>query len=171
MTRPGHHLAELNLGILRHDWDDPRVKAFVDGIDLVNRVAERSPGFVWRMTDDDMDAAQNDPTGALGGDPRMASTMSVWEDVASLEAFVWNTVHRQFFERRAEWFDAVESIRLVMWWVPEGHRPSIGEGMERFRHLETHGDSEHAFGWKYLTDAQLWKTQQRDRTAAQRRAT
>jgi len=158
MQPTGHHIAELNLGVLRHDWDDPRVKDFVDGLDLVNGVAARSSGFVWRLGDTAMEAAQNDPEGPLGGNPRTASTLSVWEDVASLEAFVWNTVHRRFYERRAEWYDAVESLRFVMWWVPAGHRPDIAEGMARFRHLEAHGDSEHAFGWKYLEEAQLWKT-------------
>ncbi|GHE01434.1 hypothetical protein U879_14800 [Defluviimonas sp. 20V17] len=158
MQPTGHHIAELNFGVLRHDWDDPRVKDFVDGLDLVNGVAARSPGFVWRLGDDAMEAEQNDPEGALGGNPRTASTLSVWEDVASLEAFVWNTVHRRFYERRAEWYDAVKSLRFVMWWVPEGHRPGIAEGMARFRHFEAHGDSDHAFGWAHLKDAQLWKT-------------
>lgn len=167
MNRPGHYLAELNLGVLRHDWDDPRVQAFVDGLDLVNGVAERSAGFVWRMTDDDMEAAQNDPDGALGGNPRMASSLSVWEDAGSLEQFVWNTVHRQFYDRRAEWFDAVESLRLVMWWVPEGHRPDMAEAMARFRHLEDNGDSDHAFGWSHLNDARLWQTHQCSQTAAE----
>lgn len=153
MLSAGQHIAEFNVGTLRHDWDDPRVKGFVDGLDLVNAVAERSPGFVWRMTDDDMDAAQNDPDGALGGNPRTASTLSVWEDVASLEHFVWNTVHKRFYDRREEWFDAVEDLRLVLWWVPVGHRPGTAEAMARFRHLETHGNTDHAFGWSHLKDA------------------
>ena len=167
MQPAGHHIAELNLGVLRYDWDDPRVKDFVDGLDLVNGVAERSPGFVWRMDEEAMGTAQNDPAGALGGNPRMASTMSVWEDVASLETFVWNTVHRRFYERRAEWYDAVETPRLVMWWVPEGHRPDITEGMERFQHLEAHGDSDHAFGWSYLKEAQLWRVRNCNAMAAE----
>lgn len=153
----GMHLAELNFGTLLHDWDDPRVKGFVDGLDLVNGLAARSPGFVWRLSDDDMDHAQNDPAEAFGGDPRIASTLSVWEDVASLEHFVWNTVHRQFYERRAEWFAAMGNSHLVMWWVPVGHRPSVAEGLDRWRHREAHGDSDHAFGWKHLAAAKLWK--------------
>ncbi len=36
-------LAEFNVGVLRHDWDDPRVKDFVDGLDLVNGVATAQP--------------------------------------------------------------------------------------------------------------------------------
>lgn len=158
MQPAGHHIAELNIGILRHDWDDPRVQGFVDGLDLVNGVARRSPGFVWMLGEDDMDSAQNDPEGPMGGNPRMAATLSIWESVETLEVFVWNTVHRQFYERRAEWYDAVESLRLVMWWVPVGHRPGIAEAMERFRHLEAHGDSDQAFGWKHLEDARLWQS-------------
>ena len=145
-----HNLAEFNLGILKYDWDDPRVQGFVDGLDLVNGVAKRSPGFVWMLDEDAMEAAQNDAGGPLGGNPRTASTLSVWEDAASLEHFVWKTVHKRFYDRRTEWYDAVDSLRLVMWWVPEGHRPDIHEAMARFRHLESHGDSEHAFGWDYL---------------------
>ena len=154
-----HHLAELNLGVLRHDWDDPRTADFANGIGPVMALADRAKGFIWRLSDADMEAAQLDPTGPLGGNPRVASTMSVWQDVASLEDFVWNTVHRQFYERRAEWYDlAKQGVRFVMWWVPEGHIPTIQEGVERLRHFETHGDSDHAFGWKHLKDATLWKT-------------
>ncbi len=143
------HLAELNLGILKHDWDDPRVQGFVDGIAIVNKVAERSDGFIWRMSDDDMDAAQRDPNGPFGN-PRTASTLSVWRDLNSLEHFVWNTVHKRFYDRRAEWYDAVDSLRFVLWQVPQGHRPDLVEAIARFRHLEANGDSEHAFGWDYL---------------------
>ena len=167
MQPEGHHIAEMNLGVLRHDWDDPRVKDFVDGLELVNGVAERSPGFVWRMGDAEMDAAQRDAAGPLGGNPRLASTLSVWESVAALEHFVWNTVHRAFYARKAEWYDVVETPRLVMWWVPAGHRPCVAEGMERFRSLERDGNSDHAFGWSHLEQAKLWRAQRCAAVAAE----
>ena len=113
MQPAGHHLAELNFGELRHDWDDPRVAEFVNGLDMVNALAARSPGFVWRLSDEDMDHEQTSGTGAFGGNPRMASTLSVWQDAASLEHFVWNTVHRQFYDKRALWYDAVGNSNLV----------------------------------------------------------
>jgi hypothetical protein len=162
----GHHLAEFNIGVLKHDWDDPRVADFADNIDRVNAVAQRADGFVWMLGDADMDTAQNDAEGPLGGNPRTASTLSVWRDVASLEQFVWNTVHKQFYDRKAEWYDASDVLRLVMWWVPEGHRPTIAEAMERFRHLDAHGDSDTAFGWAHLRDAHQWKTKQCGEAAA-----
>ncbi|MCV6584936.1 MAG: DUF3291 domain-containing protein [Marinibacterium sp.] len=154
-----YHLAEFNIGTLRYDWDDPRLRDFADNIARVNAIAHRSPGFVWQLGDEDMDAAQRDADGPLGGNPRTASTLSVWEDVQSLETFVWNTVHKQFYDRKDEWYDPLEQgIRLVMWWVPQTHRPTIAEAADRLAHLEAHGDSDHAFGWAHLKQATLWTT-------------
>lgn len=153
MQPVAHYLAELNFGTLRHGWDDPRIKGFVEGLDLVNGLAARAPGFVWRLSDDAMDAEQTE--GAFANTPRIAATLSVWQDVTALEQFVWNTVHRQFYERRAEWFDAIGNSNLVMWWVPVGHKPSVAEGLARFAHLRDTGASDHAFGWAWLRDAKL----------------
>ena len=156
-----YHLAEFNIGTLRYDWDDPRLKDFADNLARVNAIAHRSPGFVWQLDEDAMEAAQLDPAGPLGGNPRTASTLSVWEDVQSLEGFVWNTVHKHFYDRKDEWYDpADQGLRLVMWWVPVGHCPDISEAAARLAHLETHGNSGHAFGWSHLAEAELWKAKQ-----------
>ena len=130
------HLAELNFGILRHDWDDPRVADFADALAAVNAIAHRSPGFVWQLDPDAMEAAQTDAEGPLGGNPRMASTLSVWTDPASLWAFVDRSVHGRYLRRAAEWFEPGQSGHLVLWWIDEGRRPTLAEGMARFRHLE-----------------------------------
>ncbi|MFC3615739.1 DUF3291 domain-containing protein [Lutimaribacter marinistellae] len=159
MQPRGHHIAEFNIGVLRYDWDDPRVKDFADNIDRVNAIAARSPGFVWRLSDADMEAAQTAADGPLGGNPRTASTLSVWEDIESLERFVWQTVHKQFYDRKDEWY-APQGLRMVLWWVPEGHRPTVEEAKARFDHLAAHGDSDHAFGWAHASGARLWKSEQ-----------
>lgn len=153
MQPVGYHLAELNFGTLRHDWDDPRVRDFVDGLTLVNGLADRSPGFVWRLDDDAMGVEQTAPGGAFGENPRVAATLSVWTDPAALGQFVWNTVHKQFYARRAEWYDAVGNSNLVLWWVPVGHRPSVAEGLARHLHYVAKGSSDHAFGWEWVKPA------------------
>ncbi|MEL7263060.1 MAG: DUF3291 domain-containing protein, partial [Pseudomonadota bacterium] len=95
--------------------------------------------------------AQLDVQGVLGGNPRTASTLSVWRDVDSFRHFVYHTVHKQFYDRKAEWYDAAEQgTRLVMWWVPEGHIPSVAEAVDRLAHLTEHGHSDHAFGWAHV---------------------
>ncbi|MEL6099938.1 MAG: DUF3291 domain-containing protein [Pseudomonadota bacterium] len=145
------HLAEFNIGTLRYDWDDPRLADFADNLDRVYDIARRSPGYVWHMEDEDMEVAQLDPDGPLGGNPRTASTLSVWEDAESLRRFTFDTVHKQFYDRRAEWYDPAEQgMRLVMWRINPGHRPSILEATERLAHLARHGDTDHAFGWRHL---------------------
>ena len=47
MTEP-RHLAQLNIGRLRYPTDDPRMAGFMNNLDFVNAIAERTPGFVWR---------------------------------------------------------------------------------------------------------------------------
>lgn len=142
-------LAEFNKGVLKYDWDDPRIADFADNLDFVNGVARRADGSVWTLDEASMDAAQTDANGPLGGNPRTASTLSVWRDLASLEHFVWNTVHKRFLDRSGEWFDPHQGLRMALWWVPDGHKPTVEEAVVRFDHLQKHGDTDFAFGWSY----------------------
>jgi hypothetical protein len=66
---------------------------------------------------------------------------------------VFDTVHRQFYDRRADWFEVLGQQHFVMWRVPAGHRPSLEEALERLDHLRATGDTDRAFGWAYLNDA------------------
>ncbi len=148
-----HHLAQLNIGRIRYEIDDPRMAGFTDNLPFVNGLAERSPGFVWRYIDDSGNATDTRPY----PDSRIAINMSVWESVAALEHFVWQTVHKRFYGRRAEWFEHFDGPYLVLWWVPVGHRPDVGEAVARLEHLKQHGPGDHAFDWQ-AASAQLWKT-------------
>lgn len=161
MTPPGHHLAELNVGRLLAPTDDPRVAAFMDALDRVNGLGKRMPGFVWMMEGSGGTGANEPRVGntaaKIDGDAQYVSNLTVWEDVDTLEAFVWNTVHRQFYERRAEWFEVLGRMHFGMWWVPQGHRPTLDEALARLDHLRVHGNSETAFGWAWLSQAKLWQ--------------
>ena len=157
MNQPsGHHLAELNVGRLVAPIDDPRVAEFKENLDRINGLGKRSKGFVWLLEGEGENVGAT--ANAIDNDPRYVPNLSVWENVASLEHFVWNTVHRQFYEDRAKWFEALGDTYFVMWWVPQGHRPGLDEALERLDHLRANGDSDHAFGWSYLNEATLWKT-------------
>jgi hypothetical protein len=154
MTGVPQHLAQLNIGRLRHETDDPRMADFMNNLERINALAERSPGFVWRYTDATGNATDTRP---YDGDPRMAVNMSVWESVEALEKFVWQTVHKRFYGKRHEWFETMGEQYFVMWWVPAGHRPTVQEAIERLEHLKGHGPSDRAFGWESLPAAKLWK--------------
>jgi len=126
-------------------------------LDRINGMGKRSPGFVWIMEGSGAPGTSNAAPG-IGGDLRFVFNLTVWEDAARLAHFVYNTVHRRFHERRAEWFEALREMHLVMWWVPCGHRPTLDEALRRLDHLRQHDDSDHAFGWSHLKDARLWRS-------------
>jgi hypothetical protein len=151
------HLAELNVGWLLAPTDDPRVQDFMQALDTVNGLGKRIPGFVWMMEGSGA-PGQGITEAKIEGDPQYVSNLTVWEDVASLETFVWKTVHKQFYDRRAEWFDVLGKMHFVMWWVPQGYRPTLDEALEKLAYKQEHGDSDVAFGWSYLKEAQAWKT-------------
>lgn len=157
MTPDTHHLAELNIGRLIAPTDDPRVAEFMGALDRVNGLGKRMPGFVWMM-EGSGEPGRGNTDNHIGDDAQLVANLTVWQDVKSLENFVWNTVHRQFYDRRAEWFQVLEAMHFVMWWVPKGHKPTLEEGLARLDRLKVEGDSDHAFGWSYLKDAQLWQS-------------
>jgi len=154
MDQP-RHLAQLNIGRLRYEVSDPRMADFMKNLAFVNGLAERTSGFVWRYQDASGNATDTHP---FEGDPRMAINLSVWENIEALERYVWQTVHKRFYGRRAEWFERLEGPYFVMWWVPARHLPTVQEAIERLEHLRRYGPTDHAFGWEGIPAAQLWKT-------------
>jgi len=145
-------LAELNVSYAAYPLDDPRMSGFMDNLDTINALAERSPGFVWRMKSDSGNATDI----SVPGDAEIISNMSVWEDVASLGNYVFNTVHARFYERKEEWFQAMTSHHFVMWMVEDNHTPDLAEAMDRLEYLQKHGSTNHAFGWDFV-DQSAWR--------------
>ena len=155
MRQPaGTHLAQLNVGRAADEIESERMSEFINVLDRINRLAERSPGFVWRLADGEGGGA----TGIkVSDDPRFIINLSVWESPETLEHFVWNTVHKQFHRRRANWFEPPKEPYFVMWWIPASHVPTPAEAMERLDHLRVNGSSGYAFGWDFLPDITLWR--------------
>ena len=149
------HLAQLNIGRARYPLDDPRMAGFMNALDAINAVAERSPGFVWRMQSQTGNATDIKFT----DDPQMISNMSVWESAEALEQFVWMTAHKRIYVRKHEWFEKPAQAIFVMWPIAIGHIPTLAEGLERLGHLRIHGSTEHAYGWDGLPHLKIWMSQ------------
>ncbi len=146
------HIAQFNWGTLKADWDAPEVDEFVQAIDRVNALAEKSPGFVWRLANDEMEEQQIGVASSIdwADKTRVASTLSVWESGQALKTFVFSGVHGSFYRRGAEWFERSDFPRLVLWRIRPGVRPTVTDGVERLKHLAKNGASEFAFGWTDL---------------------
>jgi hypothetical protein len=150
------YLAELNIGRLIAPVDDPRVAEFMANLDRINGLGKRMPGFVWMMEGSGEPGTGNTEA-KIDGDQQYVSNLTVWDSVEALETFVWGTIHKQFYERRKEWFEVLGEMHFVMWWVPEGHAPTLEEALERLEHLKNNGDSDYAFGWAHLKEARQWR--------------
>ncbi len=139
-----YHLAQLNIARFRLPQDHPQNADFINNLDRVNAIAENQEGFIWRFTGDGNDALDVQAF----DDPNIASNMSLWANIESLSAFVYrNKEHREIMRRRSEWFDKID-FYLVLWWVKQGHVPSLKEAIERLALLETLGPSPEAFNFK-----------------------
>jgi hypothetical protein len=138
-----HHLAQLNIGRLRAPLDDPQIADFQAQLAPVNALAEAAPGFVWRL----QDAQTGDATSfrPFEGDPLMMINCSVWESLEALWDFVYRTVHLDSMRRRREWFHRLAEAYTVLWWVPAGHLPTVGEALDRLARLRTDGPGPEAF--------------------------
>jgi hypothetical protein len=153
----GRHLAQFNISRNRYPLGDARMKEFLDNVERVHQAAERIDGFIWRLHDETGHAMNI----RVYDDPQILPNLTVWRDVQSLERFVWQTLHKNMYKRRDEWFAPIgEGAKFVMWWIPEGHRPEMAEGRDRLDYLREHGPTDQAFGWDQLPAAQLWKTAQ-----------
>ena len=153
------HLAELNIGRLNAPVDDPRVHDFMANLDRVNGMGKRMPGFVWMMEGSGEPGTGNTEN-SIGDDPQFVANLTVWEDAGSLRNFAFNTVHKQFYERRAEWFELLGEQHFVMWHVADVHKPTLEEALARLEHLKAQGNTDFAFGWDALEGASEWQAKQ-----------
>ena len=137
-------LAQLNIALAKYPLDAPEIKEFVDNLELVNGIAESSEGFVWRLKDESGDATNI----KAFDDPNMIVNMSVWDSVDSLKNFMFRTHHRDFMRRKGDWFHRLPEDTYVLWWIEEGHTPTLEEAIERLEHLREIGDTPYAFTFK-----------------------
>ncbi|HEX2593720.1 MAG TPA: DUF3291 domain-containing protein [Rhizomicrobium sp.] len=148
------HLAQLNIGRLKGGKGDPRMADFFANLDRINAMAERMPGFVWRLKAE----GTNDATAlTMPGDETMALNLTVWESIETLEKFVWQTAHAKIYNRKHEWFETPGAPTFVMWWIEDDHIPTTEEAQGRLDHLIANGSTDYAFGWKAAPAAKLWQ--------------
>ena len=138
-------IGQFNIARARYDLNDPRMAPFFDAVPIMNSLAERAPGFVWRMVDETPAQAEIFPH-----EPRMTMTISVWRDLESLRHFTWNTLHKKFRLRSREWFEDMGEAYLAIWPIADNHRPSGREAWDMLSKLRREGASELVFGTEAL---------------------
>ena len=143
------HLAQTNLAWMRYALEDPRMAPMRDEIDRINALGDHSPGCVWRYQTSGGDATDV----RVLDDPRILFNLTVWRAVDDLRHYVYHTEHVAFFRRRREWFVPPPKPPLAMWWIPEGHRPTVDDSLARLERLWRDGPGPEAFTLRTVFDA------------------
>ncbi|HXN49958.1 MAG TPA: DUF3291 domain-containing protein, partial [Bryobacteraceae bacterium] len=76
-----YHMAQVNIARMRAPLDSPLMAGFVARLDEINALADRSPGFVWRL----QTAAGNATYLRPYDDDRILFNLSVWETPDALK--------------------------------------------------------------------------------------
>ncbi len=144
MNQPSHHLAQINIARMLAPLDDPLMAGFVEQLDPINALADRSLGFVWRLQDEAGDATSI----RVFEDESILVNMSVWESMEALQDYVYRSRHLGLLRDRKRWFALPDGPHLALWWVPAGHLPTPEQGKGRLEHLRRHGPTPEAFTFK-----------------------
>jgi len=140
---PRHHVAQVNVARMRAALDSPVMRGFVEGLAPINALADRSPGFVWRLQTDAGDATAIRPY----EDERIMVNLSVWRSLPELWDFVYQSRHLELVRHRREWFERVDPYQ-ALWWVPAGTVPTVEEAKDRLERLRLDGPGPEAFTFR-----------------------
>ena len=140
------HLAHVNIAFMHGSLDEPVMAGFTRRIEEINRLAEQSKGFVWRVGD--VEAEKLEPfEAAFPGfrRDRFLYNMSVWESFEDLKDYTLFSAHAEMLNDRHLWIDRVAGASVALWWIPEGYRPDVVESVERLRRVGERGPTPAAF--------------------------
>ena len=140
----GYDIAQLNVGRAVAPIDHARLADFVGLLDEINALAERTPGFVWRLQGEN----GNNTSLKVSADPLFIVNLSVWESVEQLHAFTYASAHKSVFARRFDWFERREGPNHVMWWLPKGTIPDVTDALRHLERLAEFGPTPTAFTFK-----------------------
>ncbi len=137
-------LAQINIAKMLAPIDSPVMSDFVANLDRINRLAEESMGFLWRLKDEDDNATSI----KVFNDEYIIVNMSVWESKEALFNFTYQSAHVEIFKRKKEWFHKMADMAMALWYVKEGHNPTPEEAKERLVLLNKLGETPFAFTFK-----------------------
>ncbi len=138
----GWHLAQCNIAVANGPTDSPVMAEFMEALDAINAVADASPGFVWRLQEENGNLTDV----RVFDDDDLLINISTWESIDAFRAYVYGDLHGPYVKRRREWFTKPADLPVqVMWWVPAGTRVTALEGRERLERLAANGPSPEAF--------------------------
>jgi len=151
------HLAQINIAKAKAPIDSPLMAEFVENLDAINSIAEKSNGFVWRLKDE----SDNASSIKIYDDDFLIVNMSVWENAESLFQFVYHSNHVKIFKKRKDWFEQMKEMHMALWYTSADSAPTVTEAIKRLDFLRLNGETPFSFTFKSkftMEDAIKFKT-------------
>jgi hypothetical protein len=136
-----YELAQVNVALAKDEMDSEVMESFVSRLDEINAIADKAPGFVWRLKTEEGNATS---TRAFD-DPLLLVNLSVWTSLQALQEFAYKSIHVELLRDRDAWFSKMKEAHQALWWIPRGHIPSVEEAKIKLEHIRRHGPSADAF--------------------------
>lgn len=134
-------LAQINIARMLAPMDSPTMRDFINNLERINHLADRHPGFIWRLQGEE----ENATAIRVFEDEFLVINMSVWARMEDLHSYAYKTVHLEMMRRKKEWFSNMDELHMALWWINDGHLPSPAEAKERLEYLRAHGPTAFAF--------------------------
>ncbi|MEO1018578.1 MAG: DUF3291 domain-containing protein [Pseudomonadota bacterium] len=136
------HLAQINIARWAVDPASAEAAEFIDNLDRINGLAEQSPGFIWRLKEEQGGNAIAIPTPWGQG---IIANLTVWQNLEALRHFTYKTDHLYFVKKRRAWFQELDSPHFALWWIEADKLPDLVEAKERLDRIEASGPTPEAF--------------------------
>ena len=136
-------LAQLNVAQLLAPAESPQLAEFFANLDRINALADQAPGFLWRLQDEQGSATNFRPFGE-----DVLVNMSIWADIEPLHNYVYRSEHIEIMAKRKQWFEILREAYSVLWWMPTGTFPTMGQAQEKLQLLRMKGSGSEAFTFK-----------------------
>jgi hypothetical protein len=137
------HLAQVNIAKILEPLDSPKMRGFVDNLDRINAIADKSEGFIWRFKDEDKDLAKS-----IFKDDALIVNISVWNDLEALFNYTYKSVHLEIFKQKKEWFSKLRMTHMAFWYVPLDYKPTFQDAKSRLDYLNKNGETPYSFTFK-----------------------
>lgn len=152
-----YHIAQANIARMRAPLGTPEMKGLADRIGEMNKLAEQSRGFVWRLKDSEI--APNALLAFADYFPcqsgRLFYNMSVWESIEDLKNYAFKSLHSEMLRDRQKWIEQFERAHSALWWIPENSLPTIEDSVARLRSVDENGATPYAFTFKNFFEKPL----------------
>ena len=118
------------------------MQSFFDAVPQLQRLAESSPGFIWREPNED------DSTIAKRLEPDLIVNLSAWESLGAPYAFVFSQPHRQMTVATDYWFTHVGKALSVVQFANNAPYPTWDQAIDRLEILWQTGPIQDAFDYR-----------------------